>query len=109
MTTDNTLERQFHTALIEIYRRAKVEAGDNTSRFLQLVKGPGGLLAAKQLISGHPSVGFTRVVMRTALWEKGRLDLSVECHVLQSEFEELFSDSERQTARVRREQRGFRP
>lgn len=61
----------------------------------------GGVDAAKQLLHGPPSDGFT------TLWEKGRLDLSVEYHVLDPEFSELFTEEERRIARDRLEQFGF--
>lgn len=89
---DAELEQQFHEAMLEIYRRAKVEAGYNASRFLQLVEAVGGVAAARQLVTGPPSDGFTK------LWEKGRLDLSVEAHVLRPEFASLFTDDVRRTA-----------
>ena len=65
------VERQFHKDMVRTYERAKDEAGYVATRFIQLVSEKGGLAAARQLLHGGPSDGFT------ALWEKGRLDLSV--------------------------------
>ena len=85
------LERQFDREMREIYIMAKRECGYNATRFLQLVAEKGGLAAAKQLISKPEGTeGFI------TLWEHGRLDLSVEAHVLKPEFETLFSEEERQ-------------
>lgn len=62
----------------------------------------GGLAAAKQLISKPGSTdGFT------TLWEHGRLDLSVEAHILKPEYIELFTDEERRVCRERLEQFGY--
>lgn len=61
------------------------------------------LLAAKQLISKPGNTyGFA------TLWEHGRLDLSVEAHVLKPEYEPLFTEEERQICRERLEQFGYR-
>jgi hypothetical protein len=49
----------------------------------------------------RPSDGFT------ALWERGRLDLTVEAHVLQERFHELFTDEEREICRQRLVQYGW--
>ena len=45
----------------------------------------------------------------TKLWECGRLDLSVECLVLDERFHELFEDRELKTARQRLREYGFDP
>jgi hypothetical protein len=92
---DRDLDQRFHAAMLDIYRRAKVEAGYNASRFLQLVEARGGVAAARQLLTGPPSEGFAK------LWEKGRLDLSVEAHILHPEFAELFTAEEQRAARER--------
>jgi hypothetical protein len=56
----------------------------------------GPLETARFLIHrSKPSDGFA------ALWERHRLDLTVEAHVLQDRFEELFSDDERDACRQR--------
>ena len=87
---------RFDEAMIDVYRRAKVEAKYNATRFLEMVTNDGGLATAHKLLAAeHVSDGFT------ALWEAGRQDLSVEAVVLQSEFRELFSDDELRIARER--------
>lgn len=96
------LEKRFEQEKIDIYMTAKKECGYNASRFLQMLGAKGGLAAAKQLISKPGGTdGFT------TLWEHGRLDLSVEAHVLKAEYAELFTDEERRMCRERLEQFGY--
>jgi len=101
MTVDE-IERRFHRAMVLIYETAKRELGYNATRFLQMVSEQGGLATARQLLwSDVPSEGFT------TLWERGRLDLTVEAHVLHSEFASLFTDKDREQARARLEAYGW--
>ena len=96
------LEKLFEQEMIDIYMTAKKECGYTASRFLQMLGAKGGLAAAKQLISKPGGTdGFT------TLWEHGRLDLSVEAHVLKAEYAELFTDEERRMCRERLEQFGY--
>ena len=96
------LEKRFEQEMIDIYMTAKKECGYNASRFLQMLGAKGGLAAAKQQISKPGGTdGFT------TLWEHGRLDLSVEAHVLKAEYAELFTDEERRMCRERLEQFGY--
>jgi len=98
------IERRFHRAMISIYGTAKRELGYNATRFLQMISEHGGLAAARQLLwSDAPSEGFT------TLWERRRLDLTVEARILVTEFEPLFTDEERERARARLEAYGWRP
>lgn len=88
----------------EIYRKAKIEAGYNASVFLRMLHDRGPLETAHFLIhTRKPSDGFT------ALWERHRLDLTVEAHVLQDRFEELFTDEEREACRQRLLDYGYSP
>lgn len=96
-----TLEQEFHERMLDIYRVAKRDLSYNATRFLQMVSDQGGLAAARQLISGSPSDGFT------TLWERGRLDLSVEALVLRPEYEDLFTEDERRVAAERLRQFGY--
>ena len=92
----NELEKRFHRAMLDVYEKAKTEAGYNAVKFLQMVTANGGLETAKTLVNSRtPSDGYT------ALWEKGRLDLSVEAVVLQDDWRSLFSDRERGIAEKR--------
>lgn len=89
-------ERKFNIAMKEIYETAKRECGYNATRFLKLLAEKGGVVAAKQLICKDGGTdGFA------TLWECGRLDLSVEAHVLKEEFKELFTEEERKLCRDR--------
>lgn len=88
----------------EIYLRAKSEAGYNATYFLQMLASDGPLETARRLVSStQPSEGFT------ALWERRRLDLTVEAHIVQDRFAGLFSDAELDAARDRLQQYGYRP
>jgi hypothetical protein len=70
---------QFDGAMFEIYNRAKSEAGYNATIFLRMLGDRGGLATAKYLInSPKPSDGYTQ------LYERGRLDLTVEAMVVES-------------------------
>lgn len=96
------IERQFHRAMVSIYETAKRELSYNATRFLQMISQQGGLPTARQLLwSNAPSEGFT------ALWERGRLELTVEALVLRDEFASLFTDEDRQQARRRLEDYGW--
>ena len=64
----------------------------------------GGLATARQLLlAATVSDGFT------SLWLAHRLDLTVEAHVLKSEFNDLFTDDERTIARRRLDAFGAPP
>jgi hypothetical protein len=63
--------------MVDIYQTAKRELGYTATRFIQMVSDRGGLAAARQLLwSDQISGGFE------TLRQHGRLDLSVEAHVL---------------------------
>lgn len=97
------VEHAFTAAMSGIYRRAKDEAGYNATIFLRMLSERGALATAHALIhTDKPSDGFTR------LWERNRLDLTVEAHVLMPAFESLFTDDERQVCRARLAAYGFR-
>ena len=95
---------EFSAAMQEIYRKAKVEAGYNATVFLRMLSDRGAMETARFLIhTDRPSDGFT------ALWERQRLDLTVEAHVLQERFETLFTDDEREVCRRRLLAYGYTP
>lgn len=90
------LQIDFHTAMVNVYARARDEAGYKATFFLRMVAEQGGLEAARQLLhSPAVSDGFR------ALWERGRLDLTVEALVLEPKYRDLFTAEERQTAQQR--------
>jgi len=89
------LEQRFHRRMIDIYKAAK-DIGYNTSRFLSMVNEHGGLETAKILLRAKTvSDGYT------ALWERNRLDLTVEAVLLEPEWTPRFSAAERSVAVTR--------
>jgi hypothetical protein len=96
------LECEFDMAMMSIYHRAKEEAGYNATRYLQMLQDYRGLRTAQILLyASHVSDGYT------ALWERKRLDLTVEALILQEKWNLLFSDQEREIARGRLEEYGY--
>ena len=98
-----SLEAKFEAAMFDVYRRAKAEAGYNATIFLQMLTEKGGLMTARQLINAtRPSDGYTH------LFERGRLDLTVEALVVgQAQWRGLFSDAELERAQRRLGQYGY--
>ncbi|MFF0775876.1 caspase domain-containing protein [Nonomuraea wenchangensis] len=97
-------EREFEAAMIDVYRRAKTEARYSATYFFEMLNQRGGLATARHLLNAsRVSDGFT------ALWERGRLDLTVEAVILQSKFASLFTDDERERARARLKEYGYVP
>ena len=89
-------EQEFTEAMYNIYRRARNECDYNATRFLQMLTEHNGLGTARILIhSERVSDGYT------ALWDRGRLDLTVEALVLQPPWDELFTNEELEIARNR--------
>lgn len=100
----STLVEEFHEAMVQVYVGAKREAKYNATWFLQMVETRGGLDAAHELLRAREvQTGLT------ALWERNRLDLSVEYLVLQPKSQCLFTDEERAVARQRLKDHGFTP
>lgn len=95
MDNSATLERRFDVAMLDIYHAA-ARLGYRPTRFLEMVQVHGGVETAHRLLATE------RVQDGLGeLFLLGRLDLTVEHHVLLSEFAPLFSDDERRTARAR--------
>ena len=95
-------ESQFNEAMLNIYRRAKTEASYNATRFLSMVVEHGGLKTARYLLhAATVSEGYT------ALWERKRLDLTVEAMILQPAWQALCSDVERRIAVNRLREYGY--
>lgn len=90
--------------MFNIYRRAKEEAGYTASVFLAMLTDQGGQQTARILINAaKPSDGYT------ALYERQRLDLTVEAMVLEnSQWHHLFSEEELKRAHRRLSQYGYR-
>lgn len=98
---DKELVLEFHRAMVDICERSKKEARYNPTQFRAMVAELGGLKAAK-LILAKPTVsdGFS------ILWEKGRLDLTIEAAVIEDRFAPLFSEDELGAAKDRLDQFG---
>ena len=96
------LESEFHDAMVAIYNSAKVDCRYNATRFLQMLSNKGAVQTARDLLSTDDvQYGFTE------LWECGRLDLTVEAHVLKPEFRGLFTEAELRRAYQRLEALGY--
>lgn len=96
MTTDQ-LKKAFDKAMAQIFLRADKEANYRATVFHQMLTEYGGLLTAKKLIAPASKVsdGYT------ALWERGRLDLTVEALIVRQPWIGLFSAEEIATAKKR--------
>jgi hypothetical protein len=93
----------FERAMKDVYIRAKNEANYTATYFVGMLSNYGGLGTAQRLLaSTEVHTGFT------ALYERGRLDLTVEALVVQAQFASLFTDQEIEVARQRLDQLGYR-
>lgn len=92
-----TIEQMFTLTMFETYRRAKTEANYNATKFYSMLNENGGLATAKTLINAaKPSDGYT------ALYERGRLDLTVEAVVVENpKWYPLFTEEEITRSRKR--------
>ena len=97
-----SLEEQFHEAMVGVYERARDQCRYKATRFLQMVTDLGGVGAAKRLLhTDDLSYGFEK------LWELGRLDISMEALVVDPKWQSLFTEGEVATARRRLEECGY--
>jgi hypothetical protein len=89
------LEDQFKEFLLASAKEC-IRIGYRPSDFIQMVHKQGGVEAVRSLLcSTGVSTGFQR------LWERHRLDLTVEAQILLPEWRSLFSRKERDIARAR--------
>ena len=89
------LERRFDAAMLDIYHGA-ARLGYRPTRFLEMVQVHGGVETAHRLLATEKvQDGLGELFLL------GRLDLTVEHHLLLPEYASLFSDEERRTARAR--------
>lgn len=97
MSTNEQLKEEFDQAMHSIYHRALSEAGYKASIFLNMLFDYRGVETARRLIhSSHISDGYT------ALWERKRLDLTVEALIHDNEkWHPLFSPEELAICRKR--------
>jgi hypothetical protein len=98
-------ERRFDAAMMDIYRRALAEAKYPATRYFQMLSDHGGVETAHLLLnSDSVSDGYT------ALWERKRLDLTVEALVFHNpDFQSLFTEEEVAKARKRLVEYGYAP
>ena len=91
-----SLEDEFHKEMLAIYDKARDELGIRLPRFKQMVERNGGVEAAKKLLhSNSVSTGFSK------LFERGRLDLTVESLVANNEkWHPLFKQEEIRKAKA---------
>jgi hypothetical protein len=99
----NSLASAFDEAMLEIYRRALAEAHYNATRFLSMVSEHGGLETARILIHASTvSEGYA------ALWERKRLDLTVEAVIIDHpKWHPLFTEEELAKCRQRLLEYGY--
>lgn len=97
------LDNEFHEAMLNIYRAANSEANYNAQRFLQMVVDHDGVETTHMLINANMvSEGYT------VLWERGRLDLTVEAIVENTpRFHSLFIDDQLQICINRFQEYGY--
>ena len=87
------LEARFDDAMMDVYLRALNECDYKATRFLQMLHEHRGLETARILLhASKVSEGYV------ALWERKRLDLTVEAVILAAEWHALFSEQERAQA-----------
>lgn len=101
--TASPAEKQLEGELWRCVEECK-SLGYNPAFFVQMLDDRGGLATVKKLINDNtPSDGFTR------LWERQRLDLTVEAVALRSPYGALVTQAERIKARRRLEEYGYKP
>lgn len=95
---------EFGQRMKAVYDRGRAEAGYNASYFLSMLAQHGPVETAHRLLaSPATSDGFAE------LWERKRLDLTVEAIVVDPKFSELFTADEIEVARKRLAQFGYQP
>jgi hypothetical protein len=101
-TMNKELEARFDEAMMDVYRRALNECDYKATRFLRMLHEHRGLETARILLhASKVSEGYV------ALWERKRLDLTVEAVILTSEWNSLFSEQDREIARKRLAEYGY--
>lgn len=96
------IEQDFTEAMFNIYKSARDECSYNATRFLHMLNEHNGLETARILIhSDKVSDGYI------ALWERQRLDLTVEALILSEPWSQLFTEQELSIARNRLKQYNY--
>jgi hypothetical protein len=90
------LEAEFHEQMVNVYRNALTQAHYKATKFLEMVTMQGGLKAPKTLLhTTYLPDGFAE------LWQRGRLDLTMEYIVIQAPWRALFTEDELRVAQER--------
>jgi hypothetical protein len=99
------LEDEFGVRMEQVYRDGKREAKYSAPLFSELLKEHGGLETARRFLhSPDYAPGFTK------LWERKRLDLTVEAVILYEEkWHPLFTPEEIEICRKRLADYGYKP
>jgi len=98
------LEKRFHRAVPDVYEQAQEECRVQRRQVPPDGHGQRRLQTGKALINArNASAGYM------ALWERKRLDLTVEAVVLKEEWKPLFSERERKLAEARLRAYGWSP
>ncbi len=101
---DSDVDAEFARRMKAVYDRGREEANYNAAYFLSMLAQHGPRETAHKLLAARAtSDGFAE------LWERGRLDLTVEAIVIDPKFSELFTPDEIEVARKRLEQFGYKP
>ena len=97
------LEDEFDKRMQELYHSGKKEARFSAPLFAELLREHGGLETAKRFIhSADYAHGFT------ALWERKRLDLTVEAMIVaEAKWQPLFTPEEIEICRKRLREYGY--
>ena len=97
------LEDEFNERMQEVYRAGKREGKYSAPLFAELLKEQGGLETARRFIhSPDYHAGFT------ALWERKRLDLTVEAVIVsEAKWHSLFTAEEIEICRKRLREYGY--
>ncbi len=99
------MEQEFDQRMQEVYRSGKVEARYSAPLFAEMLREHGGLETARRFIhSPDYAPGFTK------LWERKRLDLTVEAVILsEPKWHSLFTPEELAICRNRLHEYGYQP
>ena len=97
------LQDEFEERMQELYRAGKREGKYSAPLFAELLKEHGGLEAARRFLhSPDYAPGFTK------LWERQRLDLTVEAVIVaEVKWHPLFTAEEIETCRKRLREYGY--
>lgn len=97
------LEQEFDARMQELHQTGKRDAKYSAPLFAELLKEHGGLETARRFIhSPDYAIGFA------ALWQRERLDLTVEAVILQEpKWQPLFTPEELEICRKRLHEYGY--